>query len=390
MVKRIFKDIDKGLLPILITVAVMAFGMSFVLPIIPLLIQSLGASPSTIGQITSVFFISFTLVTLPIGKWIERFMPKRLIMLGLFVYGVSIFLMIFPTESWWFYLIRIAQGFGSACLFVPTESAINVLSSPEKRGTNMGLYAMVFALGMALGPPIGAWLYEINRVASFILCFIISIISLLIMWIGFEDKPASKKTSYLGLKKLAGVIKIPLLVALCYAIVEVSVIGFLSLHLKELQITSSALGFIFTLFGIGGIVSPYPAGKAADRFGKLNLLCILGGILFVITFCFNFVGSYFGIAALIFGVGFVAGGLYPIALSLIADLIPADRMGTGNAAFSLSFGLGCIFGPLLTGWVMDLMGISHLFYPMTAAALILLLFTITDVKEGRHDIRRKK
>ena len=165
-IKDITKDIDKGLLPILIAVAVMAFGMSFVLPLIPLVIHDLGASPSTIGQITSFFFISFTLVTLPIGKWIEKFGPKRLIMLGLFVYGASIFSMIFPTKAGWFYLIRIAQGFGSACLFVPTESAINVLSSPERRGANMGLYAMVFALGMAFGPPLGTWLFEINRVIT--------------------------------------------------------------------------------------------------------------------------------------------------------------------------------------------------------------------------------
>ena len=382
MKRNPFKDIDKGLLPILITVAVMAFGMSFVLPLIPLVIHDLGASPSTIGQITSFFFISFTLVTLPIGKWIEKIGPKRLIMLGLFIYGASIFSMIFPTKAWWFYLIRIAQGFGSACLFVPTESAINVLSSAERRGSNMGLYAMVFALGMAFGPPLGAWLFEINRFVPFVVCFIISIVAIVVMWVGYEDVPASKKTSYLGLRKLAGTIKIPLLVGLCYAVVEVSIVGFLSLYLKELQIKSSALGFIFTLFGIGGIVSPYPAGKAADKFGKLNLLCVLGGILFVITFCFNLINGYLGIACLIFGVGFVAGGLYPIALSLIADLIPADRMGTGNAAFSLSFGLGCIFGPLATGWIMDLMGISHLFYPMTAAAFILFLFAIADVKKS--------
>ena len=381
MVKNFFKDIDKGLVPILLTVAVMAFGMSFVFPLIPLVIQDVGASPSTIGQITSVFFISFTLVTLPLGKLIEKFKPKRLIILGLFIYGASIFSMIFPTKAWWFYFIRIAQGFGSACLFVPTESAINVLSSPERRGSNMGLYAMVYALGMALGPPIGAWLYAINKLIPFLFCFIISLISIAVMWVGFEDTPISKENKYIGLKKFLGVIKIPLLAALCYAIVEVSIIGFLSLYLKELHIMSTALGFIFTFFGIGGIISPYPVGKAADRFGKLNLLCILGVLLVVVTLSFNFIKSYFGIASLIFGVGIVAGGLYPIALSLIADLIPADKMGSGNAAFSLSFGVGCVFGPLATGWVMDLMGISHLFYPMTAAAFIFLLFAIADVKK---------
>jgi len=380
MVKNFFKDIDKGLVPILLTVAVMAFGMSFVFPLIPLVIQDVGASPSTIGQITSVFFISFTLVTLPLGKLIEKFKPKRLIILGLFIYGASIFSMIFPTKAWWFYFIRIAQGFGSACLFVPTESAINVLSSPERRGSNMGLYAMVYALGMALGPPIGAWLYAINKLIPFLFCFIISLISIAVMWVGFEDTPIFKENKYIGLKKFLGVIKIPLLAALCYAIVEVSIIGFLSLYLKELHIMSTALGFIFTFFGIGGIISPYPAGKAADRFGKLNLLCILGVLLVVVTLSFNFIKSYFGIASLIFGVGIVAGGLYPIALSLIADLIPADKMGSGNAAFRLSFGLGCILGPLATGWVMDLMGISHLFYPMTAAAFIFLLFVIADIK----------
>jgi MFS family permease len=103
--------------------------------------------------------------------------------------------------------------------------------------------------------------------------------------------------------------------------------------------------------------------------------------LSLITFCLNLTSDYIAIVALIFGVGIVAGGLYPIALSLIGDLIPPDRMGTANSTFSFLYGVGSILGPVFTGWVVRIFGMKYLFYPMTIAAVIFLFVALMDAKE---------
>ena len=87
--------------------------MSFVAPLIPLIIRDAGASAATIGQIAAVYFLSFTLFTPLMGKVVDKVGSKKIIVSGLLMYAVSILSMIFASTSWHFYGIRIFQGIGS-------------------------------------------------------------------------------------------------------------------------------------------------------------------------------------------------------------------------------------------------------------------------------------
>ena len=380
---RFLNALDKGLVPILFTVLLLAFGMSFVAPLIPLIIRDVGASPATIGQIASVYFLSFTLFTPFLGRLVDKIGSKRIIVTGLSIYGFCVLTMAFSPSPLYFYLIRILQGVGSACLFAPTESAINVLSSPNKRSSNMGLYGLVFGVGFALGPVLGMYLYALYKVLPFISGTVLCLIGLLVMVRGYEDVPIPIKSSKAKVREFLKILKIPLIGGLCYAVVEVSIGSFLSLYLDYLGFRGASLGVVFTFFAIGGIISPYPAGRMADKIGKKPSLFLLGILLAVITFCFNLFPSYIAIIILTFGVGVVAGGVYPIALSLIGDLIPHDRMGTANSTFSFLYGVGSIVGPAITGWVVRLCGMEYFFYPMTAAALAFVIVALLDRKKDQ-------
>ena len=68
---------DRGLIPILLTVFLLAFGMSFVAPLVPLLLKGIGASSATIGQIATTYFLSFTVTTSFLGRLIERVGSKK-------------------------------------------------------------------------------------------------------------------------------------------------------------------------------------------------------------------------------------------------------------------------------------------------------------------------
>jgi MFS family permease len=371
---------DKGLLPILLTVFLLAFGMSFVAPLIPLLLKGMGASSATIGQIATTYFLSFTITTSLLGRWIERVGSKKIINVGLFVFGLAIFVMPFMPDPKLFYLIRIFQGVGSAFLFAPTEAAINILSSPEKRGSNMGLYGVVFAVGFAVGPGIGSWLYSLNMVSPFIFAALSCFIAIVVLTFCFEETPVPVKKTEGEFLKLINSLKIPLSAAMCYAIVEVSIGTFLSLYLDEIGIGGAALGIVFTFFAVGGAISPFPAGKIADSLGKRYVLRMCGYLLFAVTVFFNLLQKYWAICFLTFCVGLVAGALYPVALALIGDLISPEKIGTANASFSFAYGVGCIIGPLLTGWVLEIFSTKYLFYPMTVSALIFVIIMKLDTK----------
>ena len=155
----------KELSALLSTVFLLAVGMSFTSPLIPLLMKGCGATTADIGQIQTTYFIAFTLATSMLGRLIERAGSKRMILSGLALFGASLLAMPYLPSLAWFYAIRLVQGIGSALLFAPTESAINAVSPPERRSTNMGLYGLVFGIGFAAGPVIGASLWAVNRAA---------------------------------------------------------------------------------------------------------------------------------------------------------------------------------------------------------------------------------
>ncbi len=373
----------RGLFAIFLTVFFLAFGMSFVSPVLPLLLKKIGASSASIGQIQTTYFLSFTLATLFLGRLIDKMGSKILIICGLVIFGLGFLAMPYLPDPKLFYLARAIQGIGTALLFAPTEAAINIISPPEKRATNMGIYGVVFAVGFAIGPIIGTSLYAANDAMPFYFGSACCLAAVLVLLFGYENITVPVKKSQWGFSKLVGLLTIPLAAAACYAIVEISVGTFMSLYLADMGIWSKEIGFVFTMFALGGVISPFPAGKLADKLGRSAVLKGCACILLLTTFSFNFFNSYPAICFLIFMVGFVAGALYPIALAQVADIVTPDKMGVANASFSFFYGLGCIAGPLVTGWVIELFSIKSLFYPMTIASLCLvsIMFLHTPKKQ---------
>ena len=366
--------LTRDLVSILLAVFLLAFGMSFVAPLVPLLLKDLEASSATIGQIQTSYFLTFTVITLFLGRWIDAVGSKKMIILGLGIYSVSIGLMPWLPTPGWFYLLRLVQGVGSAFLFAPTEAAINIIAPPERRGSVMGLYALVFAAGFALGPVGGAGMFVIHAAAPFMIAAALCAGAIAVLALGYADRPISltdRTRAPFGalLKKLT----VPLSAGVAYAFVEISLASFLSLYLDSLNIRGYALGIVFTFFAVGGVVSPFPAGRLADRFGKLAVLRASGVILLGVTGCFNVFQHYIAICMMTFAVGLVAGALYPVALAVLGEVVPKERMGSANAAFSFFYGIGSVSGPLVTGWVIELTSLPAMFYPMAAAALLFVM-----------------
>ena len=375
------KKLDKGLFPILVTVTLMGFGMSFVTPLIPLIIKGTGSSLSTIGQIGATYFLFFTIVTPFWGKKVDKIGSKKVMLIGLTAYAVSVLFIPFIKTAFAFYIIRAIQGMSTASIFVGTESAINILSSPENRGKNMGYYALVFGLGFAGGPAVGATLFAISRYLPFYLCSASFFFATFLFLFSFKDTKIEIKSHVYRYKDFFYILRIPLASVMCYAFVEVCIGVFLAIYLDSINIRGTYLGLVFTAFALGAMLSPVPSGRIADAFGKLPTIYTLAFLLALVIFSFNFFQSFLLILLLIAGVGFIAGGLYPVALSIIADIIPKDKMGAANSTFAFSYGIGSIIGPLVTGKFIDYYGIKYLFYPMTAVTLIFLLIAVADASK---------
>jgi predicted MFS family arabinose efflux permease len=135
-------------------------------------------------------------------------------------------------------------------------------------------------------------------------------------------------------------------------------------------------GALYTVYGVGIILTRFVAGPWLDRLGVartllISLAPIVSGLLLA---GFGHDVMVLGLAAFLLAVG---GGLFhPALLAHHARLMP-DTPGRATAAFYLGFDLGIGLGSWLLGFVLDGFGLTALY--LVAAVLALAALPLVRV-----------
>jgi MFS family permease len=70
------------------------------------------------------------------------------------------------------------------------------------------------------------------------------------------------------------------------------------------------------------------------------------------------------IGSTLVGAGF--GPVYALSLAVLSERIEASELAAGSAAFTSSFAIGCVLGPILTAATMHVFGAVAVFLPTIA------------------------
>ncbi len=128
--------------------------------VFPLYVDSLGASdPAVRGRYLALFLLPFAILQYFTGRLSERTGPLPPLLAGSFVYGL---LLTAVGYSGLFMLwpVMIGLGLFAAVMFPPAILLTSQLSDPLTRGSAMGGFNLAGSAGFALGPLLGAALYE--------------------------------------------------------------------------------------------------------------------------------------------------------------------------------------------------------------------------------------
>ncbi|HWO01995.1 MAG TPA: MFS transporter, partial [Blastocatellia bacterium] len=88
---------------IYLSIAISYLGVGLVAPLIAIVLSEHGENSFMIGLTGTTMFAAFTVASFPIGATTDRLGPKRVLVGGLVVYGVSIFLFAFIKDTWLFF-----------------------------------------------------------------------------------------------------------------------------------------------------------------------------------------------------------------------------------------------------------------------------------------------
>jgi predicted MFS family arabinose efflux permease len=156
------------------------------------------------------------------------------------------------------------------------------------------------------------------------------------------------------------------------------------LHLTDTQLgllIGAAFGLVYTLFGL-------PLGSLADRTSRKWVLVVALTVWTTLTGLSGLAGSFAVLIICRMGVAFGEAACAPISHSLISDLFPPHRRGSGVAIWAMGVPFGTVLGFLAGGFLNETLGWRHSFMFVGAAGLLLvplLVFGLKDPVRGAFD-----
>ncbi|EWG06737.1 MAG: multidrug resistance protein [Candidatus Aramenus sulfurataquae] len=158
--------------------------------------------------------------------------------------------------------------------------------------------------------------------------------------------------------------------------VETMVIPALPTIETDFSISATLAGWITSAYMIVAAATSPLMGKLADTYGKKRMYTIAILFYIVAVALAGFSPNIWVLIAAraIQGVGF---SIFPIAISIITDLYPKERVAFAQAILSAILGIGPALGLLIGSYIVQDLGWQYAFH--TAAILSLVVFVLSEV-----------
>ena len=127
---------------------------------LPAIGKDLHANAIELGWVISSFILSSAIFLLPFGRLADIIGRKKIFSLGILLFTISTFLIIFSGSITYLIVFRIFQGLSSAMIFGTSLAIITSVFQPGERGKAMGINITAVYLGLSCGPVIGGLLTQ--------------------------------------------------------------------------------------------------------------------------------------------------------------------------------------------------------------------------------------
>src|SRR5436190_2806538 len=141
-------------------VTLMMTGFAVILPVFPQRLQALGLGPEMLALMEGAFGLGMFLFSTPMGTWSGRIGRKPILFISLAGFIVTNLLLAFINVPMMFIPIRFVEGMLLSGLIPAAMSMVGDTIPLSKQGRWIGFLTTAQAVGFALGPGIGGFLYQ--------------------------------------------------------------------------------------------------------------------------------------------------------------------------------------------------------------------------------------
>ncbi|WP_042355829.1 MFS transporter [Bacillus rubiinfantis] len=361
-------------------------GFGIIIPVLPFYAKEIGANPTELGLLMSVYSLMQFLFAPLWGQVSDRFGRKPVIMLGIAGLGISFFIQAISTELWMLFAARIIGGILSSANMPTAMAYVADITTAENRGKGMGMIGAATGLGFVFGPAIGGIFSKNSLSLPFYVAAGFAVVTLILVALLLKEskhkqiETQEKKPSIWSVLQGPATVLflVQLLISLSLAGLEATFAYFAA---KNAGLGTVQLGLIFMIMGFGSaIVQGGLVGKWTKKYGE-NTVIQMGMIVSAVGFGLILLVNNFLTAAVfltIFGIG--NGVIRPCVSSLLTKISTAGH-GTSTGVLSSFDSLGRIIGPTLGGWLYSLsVGLPYIsgIIITLIAFLLFLRFRVTE------------
>lgn len=351
-------------------------GTGLVIPVMPMLQESMHLTGTTMGLLVSVFAI-FQLVASPItGIISDKFGRKKLIAIGMAIFSISELIFGLGHAVSWLYFSRALGGIAAALIMPSVTAYVADVTTIEERPKSMGLVSAAISGGFIIGPGLGGFIANFGMRVPFFVASFIGLVGCILAILILKE-PEKKVVHGQSVEKgsFMEVIKnpaftFPFVVILIssfglqafesiYSIMAVINFGFSTTEIAMIITVSGSLALVFQIVFFDGII------KLLGEVGLIRISffasAIFVGVIAITESNWVVILSTF--------IVFLAFDLLRPAITTYLSKRAGTMQGTVNGLNSTFTSFGNIFGPMVAGSLFD---INH-FYPYYVSAIILLI-----------------
>jgi DHA1 family inner membrane transport protein len=316
---------------------------------------ALSGSASSI--IASVFTFGLALTALPAGLLVARWGTRTTLVVGAVLFSVCTGYVPLGFDLADLLGARILAGVGEGFYNVAMYSFLAGLTV-RYRGAAAGVATTLFGLGMLTGPPVISWLQNFSAAwqGPFYALAAVGIIGALALQF-LIDRSANRTSAARAapiVPRLGRVITPRTLVILLAAAINgIGVYAFISVYVTflrtEWQMSQTTAAFIFSAYGLGGLLGGIPMGYIADRVGRRRFL-IIALLLAGMAGAAAFTVAPATVASVIanFCLGMLLNGTYSNCYAAIQDEVAAEDIPIATGLLATVYFLTASF----SGWLL--------------------------------------
>lgn len=289
---------------------------------------------------------------------------------------VSAALILFPVivEPVAWILLRAVIGFCFSAVYVTAESWLNDAATNETRGQTLSIYMVVQLTGVVMAQG----LLVLGDPGGFTLFIVLSVlvsVSFAPILLTVTPTPPFEATKPMGFREVFEVSPLGVFGMFVLGGIYSGMFAMAAVYGTEVNFTLGQISLFVAAFYIGGMIFQYPIGWISDRMDRRRLILIVCTCGAGAGLVGAFLGGNFAlviIAAVVFGG--LANPLYALFLAHTNDHLEYEQMAAAGGRLVFVTGVGAIFGPLIIGVVIDVIGPQGFFLFLSALMAIIALY----------------